>query len=100
MRSWLELLYKAPYWFTASAYPVPREPDRLGTVISGVYADTVNDIRMTYFASTHAATVSRIEATKHILSQSQPRDDLGWNGMINQSGGKWLFVNISMLIVQ
>jgi hypothetical protein len=31
----------------------------------------VNDIRMTYFASTHAAIISRVQATKQTLSQSQ-----------------------------
>jgi hypothetical protein len=29
----------APDWFTWPAHPVPREPGRTGTVISGVCAD-------------------------------------------------------------
>jgi hypothetical protein len=31
----------------------------------------VNSLRMTYFASTRAATVSRVQATKQTLNQSQ-----------------------------
>jgi hypothetical protein len=55
---------------TVPAHTVPRESGWLGTVISDVYTDAINSLRMTYFAFTRATTVPHVETTKQTLSQS------------------------------
>jgi hypothetical protein len=61
---WVET---TPDWFTASAHPVPREPDRPGTPISGICTDTgkwsQNDLFCIHSCSHHSSrTVNQTDA--------------------------------------